>query len=59
MINLMGDKQEQKSGNESINIMIGGDVNNGLTSEMYSLVKVIAMDVYKANFYELAGEAKT
>ncbi len=53
----MMNKQNQKGGDNSTNIQAGEfTINQGLT---YPEVKQVAIDVFKANFYELAGEAKT
>ena len=49
-------KQSQKSGNNSTNVQAGNIiVHQGLT---YSEVKKIALDVFKANFYELVAKAQ-
>jgi hypothetical protein len=51
----MINKQEQQAGNNSTNIQAYELViNNGLT---YSEVKEVALDVFRANFYELGGKA--
>lgn len=49
-------KQEQKSGNNSVNVQAGEIiVQRGLS---YAEIKEVALDIFKANFYELAGKAK-
>lgn len=51
-------KQSQKAGNNSTNLQantISISQNQGLD---YQTVKQIALDIFRANFYELAGEAK-
>jgi len=49
-------KQEQKSGDNSTNIQANDIVvHQGLS---YSEVKEVVLDVFRANFYELAGTAK-
>lgn len=49
-------KKSQKSGDGSTNIQAEEIiVNHGLT---YSEVKEVALDVFKANFYELSGKAE-
>lgn len=46
----------QKGGRDSTNIQADSiTLNNGLS---YQEVKEIALDIFKANFYDLAGEAK-
>lgn len=53
----MTNKQNQRGGSNSTNIQAGEfTVVSGLT---YSEVRQVAMDVFRANFYELAGEAKS
>jgi hypothetical protein len=49
-------KQEQRSGDHSTNIQAGELViHQGLS---YSEVREVALDVFRANFYELAGRAQ-
>lgn len=49
-------KQEQRSGDNSTNIQAGEiAIYQGLT---YAEVKTVALDVFRANFYELVGKAK-
>lgn len=50
----MTKKQIQKSGDNSQLIQAGGDVHVGIT---YEDARQIALDVFKANFLELIGEA--
>ncbi len=51
----MSDKQSQKSGDECLNVQANDIIiNQGLT---YTEVKQIALDVFHANFYKLAGIA--
>jgi hypothetical protein len=48
------DNQKQKSGDNSVNIQAGGNVNFGLT---YQDAKQIALDVFEQNFFQLVGVA--
>jgi hypothetical protein len=50
-------KQIQKGGTNSTNIQ--ADEINFVQGLTYPEVRQVAIDVFKANFYELAGEAKT
>ena len=55
---MLSKDQEQSVTEGSTAIQAGGNItilNNGLT---YDEVKTVALDVFKANFYELAGDAK-
>lgn len=45
---------KQESGDNSTNIQVKGDYNNGLS---YSDARQVALDVFKANYYELSKEA--
>ncbi len=55
MIKIMKSKQSQKSGNDSKNYQVAGDLNiNGLG---YSDVKQIAIDVFQNNFEKLSKVA--
>lgn len=47
-------KQTQKGGNNSTNIQAGTVVVEGMT---YPEVREVALDVFRSNFYELAGKA--
>lgn len=47
-------KQDQKVGDNSKVIQVGGDFQYGLS---YSEARQIALDVFKANFYELSDKA--
>jgi len=51
----MSSNQGQHADGQSIALQAGRDVNIGLA---YSDVKEIALDVYRANFYQLSGLAK-
>lgn len=48
-------KQSQSGGDDSINIQAGGNVSYGLD---YSAARQVALDVFEANFYRLAGQAR-
>jgi hypothetical protein len=50
--------QEQNVGERSTAIQAGGDVTITKTGLTYAEVRDIALDVFRANFYELAGFAK-
>jgi len=45
---------KQEGGDNSTNIQVKGDYNNGLS---YSDARQVALDVFKANYYELSKEA--
>ena len=45
---------QQKGGDESTNIQVGGNVQFGIT---YDDARQISLDVFKANFYELSEKA--
>ncbi len=51
-------EQKQEATNGSSAIQAGGDVNITNAGLTYSEVKEVALDVFRANFYELAGLAK-
>lgn len=51
----MSSHQGQHADGQSVALQAGRDVNIGLS---YSDVKEIALDVYRANFYQLSGLAK-
>lgn len=51
----MSSNQGQHADGQSVALQAGRDVNIGLS---YSDVKEIALDVYRANFYQLSGLAK-
>lgn len=51
----MSSNQGQHADGQSLALQAGRDVNIGLS---YSDVKEIALDVYRANFYQLSGLAK-
>ena len=53
--NFLMSKQEQKSGDGSANIQVAGDVVVGLS---VNEVRQLALDVFKANFYDLGGVGK-
>jgi len=46
--------QRQRGGNNSTNVQVAGDFHSGVT---YEDVRKIALDVFKGNFYDLAGNA--
>lgn len=50
----MANKMEQDSGDNSTNVQIAGNVQIGLTA---SEARQIALDVFKANFYEFSEKA--
>jgi hypothetical protein len=50
----MGNKMEQESGNNSTNLQIGGNVSIGISA---TEARQIALDIFKANFYEFSEKA--
>ncbi|NWE37676.1 hypothetical protein HX800_37150, partial [Pseudomonas gingeri] len=52
---MFGDNQEQNVGTGAVAVQAGNDVHitqNGLS---YSEVRDVALDVFRANFFQLAG----
>src|SRR5690606_35369925 len=50
----MAEKMKQESGENSENVQIGGNVNIGVSA---SEARQIAIDVFKANFYDFSEKA--